>query len=141
MEEDRADIKSLVKNAMSQESCGSWLLVIDNADDVELLFGTTALCDYLPSSPKGSILCTTRNHEVVAELDIPKRNIITAAKMTSTEALEMIQTTLEENQTHDGNSTTALLRTKIRIRTTTKRAASRWSTMALSRITNACESG
>jgi len=110
IQDDGADIKSLVKNAMSQESCGSWLLIIDNADDVELLFGTTALCDYLPSSPQGSILFTTRNHEVVAKLDIPKRNIITAVEMTNTEALEMLQINLEENQTRDNDSTTALLK-------------------------------
>jgi len=47
IEEDGADIKLLVKNAMSQESYGSWLLIIDNADDVELLFGTTALWDFV----------------------------------------------------------------------------------------------
>ncbi|KIX10163.1 uncharacterized protein Z518_01244 [Rhinocladiella mackenziei CBS 650.93] len=58
IEEDGADIKLLVKNAMSQETCGSWLLIIDNADNVELLFSTAILCDYLPFSLQGSILFT-----------------------------------------------------------------------------------
>ena len=50
IDDDCADVKLLVKNSMSRESCGRWLLIIDNADDVELFFGTPRLCDYLPSS-------------------------------------------------------------------------------------------
>ncbi|KAJ9662201.1 hypothetical protein H2198_001552 [Neophaeococcomyces mojaviensis] len=64
---------------------------------MELLFGTTALCDCLPSSPQGSIVFTTRNHEVVTELDIPRRSIITAAKMTGADAIEMLGTHLKES--------------------------------------------
>ncbi|KAK5215165.1 hypothetical protein LTS03_011272 [Exophiala xenobiotica] len=110
IEEDGADIKSLVKNAMNQERCGSWLLIIDNADGVELLSGAAALCDYLPSSPRGSIMFTTRNHEAVAGLDISPRNMIMATEMSDIEALEMVQKNLEANQTRDGDSTTALLK-------------------------------
>jgi hypothetical protein len=109
IEEDGADVKSLVKKAMSHERCSRWLLIVDNADDVGLLFGTAALCDYLPFNPQGSVLFTTRNHEAVAKLDIPPRNIITAAKMSETEALEMMQTNLKESQTRDHDSTTRWL--------------------------------
>ena len=35
--EDKADVKSLVKTFLSQESAGRWLLIIDNADDVVIL--------------------------------------------------------------------------------------------------------
>lgn len=42
IEEDKSDIKALVKDVLSQDSVGGWLLVIDNADDVELLFGGRA---------------------------------------------------------------------------------------------------
>ena len=62
--DDGKDVKLLFKNFLSQESSGSWLLVIDNADDPELLFGTAALSDYLPFSLKGSILFTTQNQTV-----------------------------------------------------------------------------
>jgi hypothetical protein len=94
---------------MSHERCSRWLLIVDNTDDVGLLFGTAALCDYLPFNPQGSVLFTTRNHEAVAKLDIPPRNIITAAKMSETEALEMMQTNLKESQTRDHDSTTRWL--------------------------------
>jgi hypothetical protein len=36
--EDKADVKSLVKTFLSQESAGRWLLIIDNADDMEMLY-------------------------------------------------------------------------------------------------------
>ncbi|KAH7116305.1 hypothetical protein EDB81DRAFT_892443 [Dactylonectria macrodidyma] len=63
IEEDKADVKALVKTALDSKM-GSWLLIIDNADDMELLFGNNGLSDYLPFNPIGSILFTTRNHEV-----------------------------------------------------------------------------
>jgi hypothetical protein len=60
IDEDRADVKLLAKNAISPESIGKWLLIIDNTDDVEILFGTSRSSNYLPLSPKDSILFTTR---------------------------------------------------------------------------------
>ena len=68
-----------------------------------------ALCDYLPFSRKGSILFTTRNHEAVVRLDIPERNVITAAEMSRAEAVELLQRSLKGNQTRDTKSTTSLL--------------------------------
>ena len=37
--EGKADVRSLVKTTLSHESAGSWLLIVENADDVDLLFG------------------------------------------------------------------------------------------------------
>jgi tetratricopeptide (TPR) repeat protein/nucleoside phosphorylase len=112
IDEDKADVRSLVKTALGHERAGSWLLIVDNADDIELLFGNTetmALCDYLPFSRKGSILFTTRNHEAVVRLDIPERNVIIAAEMSRAEAVELLQRSLKGNQTRDTKSTTSLL--------------------------------
>ncbi|RYO95235.1 hypothetical protein DL764_007720 [Monosporascus ibericus] len=99
LDDDKADVKSLVKAALSRESVGSWLLIIDNADDLELLFADPALADHLPFSRKGSILFTTRNHEAAVRLDI--RPIITLKEMSNAEATELLQTGLKENQTND----------------------------------------
>ena len=112
IDEDKADVRSLVKTALGHERAGRWLLIVDNADDIELLFGNTetmALCDYLPFSRKGSILFTTRNHEAVVRLDIPERNVIIAAEMSRAEAVELLQRSLRGNQTRDTKSTTSLL--------------------------------
>src|SRR5581483_3092175 len=62
IEDDEADVKSLVKAALSREDSRRWLLIVDNADDEELLFGNTkasnddttdSLEGYLPFNRKG----------------------------------------------------------------------------------------
>jgi len=64
IDEDKADVKALDKASLNRESTGSWFLIVDNADNVQLLFGDSGLSDYLPSSLKWSILFTTRNNDV-----------------------------------------------------------------------------
>jgi hypothetical protein len=73
---------ALVKAALNREITGSWLLVIDSADGVQLPFGDSGFSDYLPFNSKESILFTTRNHEVTVGLDVPLQNIVTVAEMT-----------------------------------------------------------
>ncbi|KAK3376988.1 hypothetical protein B0T24DRAFT_665831 [Lasiosphaeria ovina] len=109
IDEDTADAKTLVKTALSREDAGAWLLVIDNADDTKLLFDDMHLANYLPSSPKGSILFTTRNHHIVSKLGIPARDVITINEMSKDEALALLKTHLQEHQTYDTERTTQLL--------------------------------
>ena len=73
IDEDKADVKLLVKTSLSQESAGRWLMVIDNADDMRMLFAeadkgniSSQLLDYLPFSRNGSILFTTRDGKAAA---------------------------------------------------------------------------
>ena len=87
--DDKADVKSLVKVSLSLESTGSWLLIVDNADDLDMLYDrgnedngsadSLALADYLPFSRKGSILFTTRNHKVAVKH--AEVNVITVGEM------------------------------------------------------------
>jgi len=100
IEDDKADVKLLVKTALSHESSGSWLLIIDNADDVELLFdgGALNLSEYLPFSLSGSILVTTRTHEIATRLDISRRNVISLAGMTRAEATELLEKNVDDSQ-------------------------------------------
>ncbi|KAJ4244547.1 hypothetical protein NW762_014402 [Fusarium torreyae] len=107
--DDRADVKTLVQSALSHEDAGPWLLIIDNADDPELMFGLGRLAYYLPRSMIGSILFTTRTREITERLDIHAAGIIKATKMTRAEAREMLQARLTENQLRDGASTDGLL--------------------------------
>ncbi|EHK17779.1 uncharacterized protein TRIVIDRAFT_214185 [Trichoderma virens Gv29-8] len=115
IDEDGADIKQLVKAALSQENIGNWLLIIDNLDNIELFFGNAdnadslPLSEYLPFSRKGSILITTRNDEVAVRLDIHEKNTIATAEMARDEALEMLQSGLKTHQTCDIQSTMSLL--------------------------------
>src|SRR5947209_5825777 len=60
---DDKDVKELVRQRLSSEAAGKWLLIVDNADDMELLFGigqSKGIADYLPESEHSLIVFTTR---------------------------------------------------------------------------------
>ncbi|KAI8622908.1 TPR-like protein [Xylariaceae sp. FL1651] len=107
IDDDKADVKMLVRRGLSQRSAGSWLLIVDNADDLELL--STTLADYLPFSREGSLLFTTRNHQTTAKLDIPRGNCILVPDMDDAEATKLLQIGLKESQMDDIKSTKRLL--------------------------------
>jgi hypothetical protein len=91
LDEDKADVRLLVKTALSN-STNSWLLIVDNIDDVQLLFGNddnSALVEYLPFGPKSSILYTARNHEVAIKLETPASDAFSIIEMTRDTAVEM----------------------------------------------------
>lgn len=92
IEEDKADVKSLVKSALSR-SAGHWLLILDNVDDIEIPSDEGAagwLQDYLPFSLKGSILITTRNREVLTKLDVHPNNSVHAAEMEEQDLFQLL---------------------------------------------------
>lgn len=112
VDNDKFDIKTLIKSALSQDDMGSWLLVVDNADNANLVAGESdgpSLADYMPSSPKGSVLFTTRNHAVPTRLGIRKNEIMHLSEMTEEEARHMLQNDLDESQLLHDESTKALL--------------------------------
>ncbi|PLB41714.1 violaceus kinesin [Aspergillus candidus] len=67
-----AEVKEKVKAYLSQESVGKWLLLFDNADDLEMWSkdnkNDSALTDFLPQSEQGHILFTTRSRKVAVKL-------------------------------------------------------------------------
>ncbi|KAI0798783.1 P-loop containing nucleoside triphosphate hydrolase protein [Xylaria sp. FL0064] len=101
-----ADAKSLVKASLSHESVNNWLLIVDNADDLKLL---EEISSYLPFNRRGSILFTTRNHEVGIRLDIRQKNMISLGELSDAEATEMLQNGLKESQVGGTENTTRLL--------------------------------
>jgi hypothetical protein len=94
-----ADVTSLVKAKLSDEHSGQWLMIIDNADEFDVLFapldgGQRAgrLIDCIPESANGSVIFTTRNMNVAMHLG--HDNIIELGAMAETEALELLETQL-----------------------------------------------
>jgi tetratricopeptide (TPR) repeat protein len=70
-----ADIIALVKETLSSGSLSNWLMIVDNADDLSIMFGTTngglasaQLSDCVPYSNQGTILFTTRSKDIAEEL-------------------------------------------------------------------------
>ncbi|KAI1317055.1 kinesin light chain 3 [Xylariaceae sp. FL0255] len=105
--DDKADVKMLVKTGLSQESAGSWLLIVDNADDKE--FVKAVLGNYLPFSRTGSILFTTRDHRATAKLDIAREYVLVIPEMNDAEATDLLQKGLRREQMDDPKSVHDLL--------------------------------
>jgi tetratricopeptide (TPR) repeat protein len=91
------DVKQLVKDALSHKNMGPWLMIIDNADDTSVVFRqpvegglfSPALADYLPSSPDGSVLFTTRNRKIAVKQ--ASSNIICLEMMGPDEAQDLLK--------------------------------------------------
>ncbi|KAF2181607.1 kinesin light chain 1 [Zopfia rhizophila CBS 207.26] len=103
--DDKADVKQLVKAKLSDERFGQWLMVVDNADDVGVLFGpleegsgADRLIDYLPRSRKGSIVFTTRTR--VAAVKLAESNVIALGELDKAEATEVLKTRLLQEHQH-----------------------------------------
>lgn len=67
--EDNA--KELVREHLSADQAGPWLLVLDNADDHDILYGTEhapGIIDYLPENERGMTVFTTRVQELAVSL-------------------------------------------------------------------------
>ncbi|KAK2594893.1 hypothetical protein QQS21_007392 [Conoideocrella luteorostrata] len=98
--QDKADVRFLVKMALSGSS-DDWLLIIDNADDVEQLCGSAAVRDCLPFSRNGSVLFTTRNHVAVSKLRILSSNVIHVSEMSKDEAIDLFKASLGTSWIND----------------------------------------
>jgi tetratricopeptide (TPR) repeat protein len=112
--EDKADVKSLVKAFLSQESAGRWFLIIDNADDMKMLYSranesssSPALVDYLPFSRKGSILFTTRNLEAAVEQ--AGVEVIIVKEMSESDSWKLLETSLIDKSLLGGKDVIAKL--------------------------------
>lgn len=94
--------------------CGPWLLILDNADDLELFFSATEqskpLIEYLPHSPNGRILITSRDRRVGERL-AGRENCITVLPPDQDEAVELLQSKIapETWDQHVGSSLVQLL--------------------------------
>ncbi len=94
LDEDKADTKKLVKCYLSKKSAGRWLLVFDNADDINMWIGqsglgSSRLIDYLPRSEQGCIVFTTRDRKTAIKL--AHRNVVKVPEMEEDVAIQLLQ--------------------------------------------------
>ncbi|KAL2700363.1 hypothetical protein AAEP93_008886 [Penicillium crustosum] len=94
-----------VQRQLSSDKAGKWLFIVDNADDVDLLFDQ--LDQYFPTSNNGITLLTTRSREVA--LSFAGRDIVELQKMTTEEGIAFLTKIVGEDSLHDQNSTIQLL--------------------------------
>ena len=99
------DILQKVKEWFESEASGRWLLVYDNVDDVDLMYGNEhgRLASYFPRSTHGAIIMTTRNKQVGIKFATAK-NLVPLSTLTDAESLALMATKLGEDDsetTHD----------------------------------------
>ncbi|KAL4882835.1 hypothetical protein BJY04DRAFT_226883 [Aspergillus karnatakaensis] len=109
-EGDAEDIKSRVKNYISAGKAGSWLLIIDNADDPDRWVPSETsqgMKAFLPSSQGGFILFTSRNQGLVSQLVGP--DVIQLSEMDNMTAVDLLKASLiRKDLAEDATSTSAL---------------------------------
>lgn len=110
-DEPKADVLRLVRSWLCDESNGSWLMIIDNADDSGIFFPSleaiqastaanadssmTPLSDFLPRSSNGSVLVTSRSKDLAFRLVGDFDNILSLEPMGSDDALALLRTKLK----------------------------------------------
>ncbi|KAM5528686.1 phosphorylase superfamily protein [Fusarium oxysporum f. sp. phaseoli] len=93
---DNSDAVESVLQYLSSKSAGKWLLVVDNADDMQTVMGSKGgddgLYRSLPQSDQGRILFTTRYQEVA--ISVAGRNIVEVPAMSRDEARSYLKEAL-----------------------------------------------
>ncbi|KAJ3461974.1 hypothetical protein MRS44_010527 [Fusarium solani] len=86
------DSLSVVKSWLESKDSGKWLMIIDNADDMQLFFPSGdggKFSDYIPECAHGTALITTRNLQVGSRLTRGKRPI-EVNKMNEDESVQLL---------------------------------------------------
>jgi hypothetical protein len=102
-----ADVFGLVFDWLRNESNATWLMIIDNADDKDVLLDrppkykgsdqSKQIRDFIPQSSNGSVLVTSRSRDAAFEITCNYKNIKLVEPMSETEALLLLQTQLEDS--------------------------------------------
>jgi hypothetical protein len=123
-DEPKSDILPIVSNWLSDESNGTWTMVVDNADDINMFFPSSkspsgnaesssaqlnslSLLQFLPISSNGSILITSRSRELASRLTGYGNDIISVKPMDEGHALALFRKKLGEG--HDEQHASELL--------------------------------
>jgi len=102
---DRADVNVMqsVVDWLKQESNGQWLLILDNADNLDMFKivnngSSKRLLDYVPQSPHGRILITSRNRRAAFGLTNDESSLLYVERMNPVEALQLLQSSLPHDR-------------------------------------------
>ncbi|OOO06635.1 NB-ARC domain protein [Aspergillus oryzae] len=113
-QEGGEDLKILVRQRLSAKTAGKWLLVIDNADDLDLLRGTyqtEGLLAFLPASDGGLTIFTTR-HGAVAQY-LTGSDVVEIGRMTGQETTDLLQKSLVRKNPSDNSESVVNLLTEL----------------------------
>ncbi|KAJ5378060.1 Tetratricopeptide-like helical [Penicillium cataractarum] len=107
-----AKAKEQVRAHLSQDSAGKWLLIFDNADDIEMWTrgndAVPALKTFLPRSENGHILLTSRNRKLAVRVASP--NVLSVPDMDESTAMQIFEKSqIQQGLLHNNHTTMALL--------------------------------
>ncbi|KAJ4253826.1 hypothetical protein NW762_010221 [Fusarium torreyae] len=92
------DPREAFKAFFTSPQAGSWLLIIDNADDINVLNGSedkkSGIAHFIPDSDSGRVLFTTRFREVAVQ--VAHENVIELSQISPTDATLLMQGSLVE---------------------------------------------
>lgn len=106
-DDPKCDFLRLVSSWLSNESNGSWLILLDNADDEKNLYGKPAqnesiiegtnatkvhLASFLPQTPNGCVLITSRNKQLASDLVLGDDALVHVEIMDELSAMELMKT-------------------------------------------------
>ncbi|KIN03538.1 hypothetical protein OIDMADRAFT_177691 [Oidiodendron maius Zn] len=113
--DNKADVKKLLQGYLSEETAGQWLLVFDNADDIDMWInrpgfkrGLNPLIEYLPKSRQGCIIFTTRDRKTAVKL--AHQNVVEVPEMDENIATQLlVKHLLNRNLVYNKQDTKALV--------------------------------
>lgn len=113
LSDDADAVKKRVKARLSDETYGTWILIVDDADDAETLFdypahtdGAGRLVDDLPLSRNGYIIFTTRTRAVA--LRLAESNVIPLQNLGRADAATLLRRRLLPEHKHQARNQEAL---------------------------------
>lgn len=114
--DNQADAKTLLRDYLNDRKAGQWLLIYDNADDIDMWFDKSTsntdprrLHSYVPWNSTGSVLFTTRFMKVASK--IAMGNVIEIPNMDKVIARELLSKRLSDPRLlRDVDATDLLLR-------------------------------
>ncbi|KAF6804329.1 Kinesin light chain 5, partial [Colletotrichum plurivorum] len=88
------NVLALVRDWLQREDVSPWLMIIDNADDVKMLFskdGIETYISYLPKRNKSKILVTSRSRDAAERLTGNANMVYAVPTMEKEQALQLLQ--------------------------------------------------
>ncbi|KAK3688861.1 P-loop containing nucleoside triphosphate hydrolase protein [Podospora appendiculata] len=96
----KTDALRLVFNWLCDENNGQWLMVLDNADDIDMFYpkqgtgqstGAEPLAFFLPQTDNGRILVTSRSRDAAARLTGGTQDVLAIQVMNDSQAQQLLR--------------------------------------------------
>ncbi|KZL84224.1 kinesin light [Colletotrichum incanum] len=103
------NVLALLRDWLQKEDVSPWLMIVDNADDIEILFSKTngqkdqpmPIASYLPKTDNGKILVTSRSWDAAEKLTGNGKMIFRVLTMEEAQALQLLQNKLNQDVDED----------------------------------------